>query len=146
MGNESDKLNDGLAKRSHPNDQISSGMSIRGGQQERQVLSSDDQTRPDRQRPNYHTVPIRSELPKIPKSYADEPVKDLPSDSFWLDVVQRTNANDVPNEWPGAQTHTTSTAQYKLLYSKANGPCKCFRSLEIKLLTQRRFFPQIIQV
>ncbi|CAF0745870.1 unnamed protein product [Adineta steineri] len=97
-------------------------MSTRGGQQEKQPLSSHDPARSDRQRLIYHTVPIRSELPKISKSYAAEPSKDLPSDNFWTDVVQRTNTNDAANELPGAQSHTTSTAQYKLLYSKANGP------------------------
>lgn len=125
MNKRSDEFNNVRPeKRPHPNDPIPSKVNIRQDQQDSQLLSDQDQTRSDRQPQNRHTVSIRSDLSKIPPSYAIELPKDLPSDSFWVNVVQRANENDIRERAAGLRSQTTPTAQYKLLYSKANGPCK----------------------
>jgi len=65
----------------------------------------------------YHTISIRSDLPKIPKYYKEEPLQDRPPNDFWmkkLDLYQEVSSS--------AKHH--STERYEIQYNITNGPCK----------------------
>ncbi len=78
----------------------------------------------DHRHEKYHTVPIRSELAKIPKAYQDESPHQLPSENFWVEEVERSNTGDARQRYSSKRKPTAHSTQYKLLYAKANGPCE----------------------
>jgi hypothetical protein len=82
----------------------------------------------------YHTVPIRSELPTIPKDYNDQLPHQLPPENFWIDEVKRSNTDNVSEASYSTSTRnrTTQKAEYKLLYTKANRPCKYFCFIDFR--------------
>ncbi|CAF3972829.1 unnamed protein product, partial [Rotaria sp. Silwood1] len=70
----------------------------------------------------YHTVPIRSELPKISKVYEDETFKQIPPDNIWIDAVARSNTTDNSNNSQLKGNTNVNNEQYKLQHTIVNGP------------------------
>ena len=60
----------------------------------------------------YHTISIRSDLPKIPKYYKDEPLQDLPPNHFWIKKLNSSYCKSTNNQ------------RYEVQYKITNGPCK----------------------
>jgi hypothetical protein len=60
----------------------------------------------------YHTVSIRSDLPKIPKYYKEEPLQDLPPIDFWIKKLEQNSSV------------STNIQRYEIQYNIINGSCK----------------------
>jgi hypothetical protein len=81
--------------------------------------SSDKQISIDICHNRYNTVPIRSDLPKIPKYYKEEPLQDLPPNDFWM---KKLDPLYVSHEL--SSSASISTQKYEIQYNIINGPCK----------------------
>jgi hypothetical protein len=60
----------------------------------------------------YHTISIRSNLPRIPKYYQEQPVQDLPPNEFWVQKLHSSGELTVPGD-------------YEIQCNVITGPCMC---------------------
>ena len=68
-------------------------------------------------REQYRSIPIRSDLPRIAKSYQDASLQHSPPNEFWLARLNRSFAR--------AETTTPIPARhYEIQYSTTNGACE----------------------
>jgi hypothetical protein len=63
---------------------------------------------------SYHTVSIRSNLPKIPKDYKEESLRQFPSGDFWMKKIDPSYSND----------KSPTSERYEIQYTIINGSCK----------------------
>ena len=81
--------------------------------------STDTQTSIPIYHDEYHTVPIRSDLPEIPKYYQEEPLQHLPPNEFWMKKLD--SSYDYQESSSSTPNHTI---RYEVQFSTINGPCK----------------------
>jgi hypothetical protein len=65
----------------------------------------------------YHTVSLRDDLPKIPKYYKEESLKDLSPNDFWMKKLDPLYAHQDPSS-------LNTNRKYEIQYGRINGPCK----------------------
>ncbi|CAF2949188.1 unnamed protein product [Rotaria sp. Silwood2] len=98
--------------------------------------SVDQQNTSECNQEKYHTVPIRSELPKISKAYEEEALKQLPPDNIWVNAVIRSNTSNNNENSKLKENSIVNNEQYKLQYTIVNGPYEKNEHFFYKLIFQ----------
>ncbi len=93
---------------------------------ETNIFSRDKQTSITICHNRYHTVPIRNDLPKIPKYYKEEPLQDSSPNDFWIKKLDSLYASQELSSSSSKQNSSESipTQRYEIQYNIINGPCK----------------------